>query len=75
MSQFSGSSFNSGFNNGFASGTTPGFVGFGSSPSGFNTNFGTGFNNLVSSVAQNFGFVNTPLGTIGTVGGVPVVSR
>jgi hypothetical protein len=75
LSQFSGSSFNSGFNNGFASGSTPGFVGFGTSPSDFNSNFGTGFNNLVSSVTQNSGFVNTPLGTIGNVGGVPVVSK
>jgi hypothetical protein len=74
-SQFSGSSFNSGFNSGFASGTSPGFVGFGVSPSSFDTSFGTGFNNLVSAVSQNFGFVNTPLGITGTVGGVPVQSR
>jgi len=74
-SQFSGTSFNTGFNNGFATGTTPGFVGFGQAPSGFNANFGIGFNNLVSSVNQGLGFVNTPLGTTGTVGGVPVQSE
>ena len=74
-SQFSGSSFSSGFNNGFAADTTVGFVGFGVAPSVFDADFSTGFNNTVSSVIQSLGFVNTPLGTTGTVGGVPVQSR
>ncbi len=72
-----GTSFNSGFNNGFAAAgaTTPGFVGFGVAPTSFDTNFGTGFSNAVSSVISGLGFVNTPLGTTGTEGGVPVQSR
>jgi hypothetical protein len=53
---FTGSAFFNGFNNGFATGTTPGFIGFGMAPTAFNTNFGTGFNNAVSSFNQNLGF-------------------
>jgi hypothetical protein len=75
--QLSGTGFNSGFNNGFltTANTNPGFVGFGVAPTTFNTNFGTGFNNAVTSTIQGMGLVNTPLGTIGFVGGVPVESR
>ena len=74
-SQFTGSSFDSGFNNGFVSGPTPGFVGFGSAPSVFNTNFGTGFNNTVSTVSQGLGFTTPSLGVTGTAGGVTFQSR
>jgi hypothetical protein len=74
-SQFTASNFDSGFNDGFTSGTNTGFVGFGTAPTDFNTNFATGFDNLVSFATQSLGLVNTPLGTIGTVGGVPVESR
>jgi hypothetical protein len=71
-SLFSGSSFNNGFNNGFATGTNIGFIGFGQAPSAFNTNFGTGFNNLVSTLNQNMGF-NTfnPAFTSGGFGVTP----
>ena len=55
-SPFTGSSFFNGFNSGFATGTTPGFIGFGVAPTGFNTNFGTGFNGSVSTFNQNLGF-------------------
>lgn len=55
---FTASSFNSGFNNGFlASGS--GFPGFGVAPSAFSPTFGTGFNGLVTSMNQPFGF-NAP---------------
>jgi hypothetical protein len=54
-SQFIGSSFNNGFNNGFAT-TGNGFIGFGTAPSGFNIDFGTGFNDLVSAANTSFGF-------------------
>ncbi len=74
-SQFSGSSFNSGFNNGFATGTNTGFIGFGQAPADFNTNFGTGFSNLVSTVDQNLDISTPSLGTQTTEGGVPVQSR
>ena len=74
-SQFSGSSFNSGFNNGFATGTNTGFIGFGQAPADFNTNFGTGFSNLVSTVDQSIDISTPSLGTQTTVGGVPVQSR
>ncbi len=47
------STFNSGFNNGFATGTNTGFVGFGTAPTTFNTNFGTGFDNFVATENQN----------------------
>ena len=67
-SQFSTSSFASGFNNGFASDTNSGFTGFGAAPSAFNTNFGTGFNNTVTSVTQSMGFGATGF----TGGGVPI---
>jgi hypothetical protein len=66
---FTSSLFNSGFNNGFATGTNTGFIGFGVAPTTFNTNFGTGFNNLVSTVNQNMSFVPTiPLSSLGTLG-------
>jgi hypothetical protein len=55
-SAFTGNTFFNGFNNGFATGTTPGFIGFGTAPTGFNTNFGTGFNNSVSSFNTSVGF-------------------
>jgi len=52
---FTSTNFNSGFNNGFlASGS--GFPGFGIAPTGFNSQFGTGFNNFVSSMNSPFGF-------------------
>jgi hypothetical protein len=71
-SAFSASNFDSGFNNGFVTTTgTTGFTGFGQAPTSFNSNFSTGFNNLVTTVNTT----NTPLGTITTVGGVPVESR
>ncbi len=69
-SLFSGSSFNNGFNNGFATGTNIGFIGFGQAPSAFNTNFGTGFNNLVSTVNQNMGF--SPVNPVFSSGGTGV---
>jgi hypothetical protein len=56
---FTGNSFFNGFNNGFGSG----FIGFGQSPTGFNSNFGTGFNNLVGNAVSNFGFTLPTLGT------------
>jgi hypothetical protein len=77
-SQFTGSSFNSGFNNGFATGTNSGFVGFGVAPttSVFNTNFGTGFNQMVSTITQDVGLgvggtnlTGNSGTTIGTPGG------
>jgi hypothetical protein len=74
-SQFIGSSFNSGFNSGFTADGTSGFVGFCSAPSVFNTNFGTGFRNMVSSVSQGLGLTNTLHGTTGTADGVTFQSR
>ena len=68
-SPFNSSDFNSGFNNGFTTGTGSGFTGFGQAPTNFNTNFGTGFNNLVSTVNQGLGLLGT---TDTSVGGVPV---
>ncbi|MDG3003625.1 hypothetical protein [Paludisphaera mucosa] len=65
-SQFSGSTFNNGFNNGFAT-TGTGFPGFGTAPSGFNTNFGTGFNGLIGNLNQQAGIT---LPTIGAGTGV-----
>jgi hypothetical protein len=41
----------------------------------FNTNFGTGFNDTVSSVSQGLGFSNVFLGTMGTAGGVAWLSQ
>jgi len=78
-SQFTGSSFNGGFNNGFAT-TGTGFPGFGTAPTGFNSGFGTGFNNLVNTLNTQFGFTQPTIGvgsgtgttgggTTGTVGG------
>jgi hypothetical protein len=55
-SDFTGSNFAGGFNNGFATAPATGFIGFGQAPAGFNTNFGTGFNNLVSGMNTGFGF-------------------
>jgi hypothetical protein len=55
-SAFTGNTFFDGFNNGFATGTTPGFIGFGTAPTSFNTNFGTGFNNMVSNFNTSVGF-------------------
>jgi hypothetical protein len=70
-SQFTGSSFNSGFNNGFATGTNSGFVGFGTAPTTtvFNTNFGTGFNQMVSTLTQNVGLGINGMNTTGNTGG------
>jgi hypothetical protein len=56
-SAFTGNTFFNGFNNGFATGTTPGFIGFGTAPTRFNTNFGTGFNNMVSNFNSSVGFL------------------
>jgi len=53
---FTGSSFFNGFNNGFATGTNTGFIGFGMTPTAFNTSFGTGFNNSVTSFNTGLGF-------------------
>ena len=61
---YTGGSFNGGFNNGFATGTTSGYIGFGMAPTTFNTNFGTGFNNFISTYNQNLG-----LGSLGSVTG------
>src|SRR6516225_49408 len=69
-SLFSGSSFNNGFNDGFATGTNIGFIGFGQAPSAFNTNFGTGFNNFVTTVNQHLGF--NPAVDSGGTGVTPV---
>ena len=55
-SAYTDSTFFNGFNNGFATGTNPSFIGFGMAPTAFNTNFGTGFNNFISTVNQNNGF-------------------
>ncbi len=68
-SQFAGSSFNNGFNNGFIQ-SGSGFPGFGTAPSGFNTQFGTGFNNLVGSMNQQFGLTLPSFGTGTGVGGL-----
>jgi hypothetical protein len=74
-SQFTTSSFNSGFNNGFVTGTGTGFIAFGQAPTSFNTDFGTGFDAVVSDTNIGAGFTTTPLGLIGTVGGVPIQNR
>jgi hypothetical protein len=76
-SAFTGNTFFNGFNNGFATGTTPGFIGFGTAPTGFNTNFGTGFNNSISSFNTSVGFQPgstgvLPGGFIPGPGGQPV---
>jgi len=63
-SAFTGNNFFEGFNNGFTTGTTPGFIGFGTAPTGFNANFGTGFNNMVSNFNTNFGFQPGSTGTL-----------
>jgi len=57
--------------NGFSDGFGSGFMGFGTAPTTFNTNFGTGFNNIVTTTNFGNGFnvptVNTlPTGVIGT---------
>ncbi|MHB1557370.1 MAG: hypothetical protein ACYC61_07810 [Isosphaeraceae bacterium] len=51
------SSYYNGFNNGFSSGTTPGFIGFGMAPTTFNTSFGTGFNNYISTFNERVGLI------------------
>jgi hypothetical protein len=56
-STFSASTFDSGFNNGFASDT--GFIGFGTAPVAYDTNFGTGFNGSVASLNTSAGLVNS----------------
>ncbi len=76
-SAFTGNTFFNGFNNGFATGTTPGFIGFGMAPTAFNTNFGTGFNNFVTSFNQNMGLAGTtgsllPSTVINSPSGTPV---
>jgi hypothetical protein len=79
--QFNTNSFANGFNNGFVSNNVGfvsnnvGFVGFGVAPTQMNQNFSTGFNNFVSTANEGAGFSTTPLGTIGFVGGVPVMSQ
>ncbi len=71
-SQFTASSFNSGFNNGFATGTNFGFMGFGTAPATFNTNFGSGFDNMVATVTQSMGLPSYHFPGIQTGdGGVP----
>ena len=47
------------FGNGYLGGFGTGFPGFGTPTTSFNTNFGTGFNNFISSVNTTFGF-NVP---------------
>ena len=75
LSNFTGSSFNSGFNNGFATGTNTGFIGFGAAPTTtiYNTNYGTGFDQMVSSITQTVGLgingMNATGTTTGTIGG------
>lgn len=64
-SQLTGSSFN----NGFAS-TGTGFPGFGTAPTGFNNDFGTGFNNLITSVNGLAGLRLPSFTGIGTVTGI-----
>src|SRR5262249_14751757 len=56
-SAFTGNTFFNGFDNGFATGTTPGFIGFGTAPTGFNTNFAPGFNSAVSNFNTSVGFL------------------
>jgi len=64
-SQFNTPLFNNGFNNGFVT-TGSGFPGFGTAPTGFNTAFGTGFNNFVGTLNQQFGLTQPSFGTIGS---------
>ena len=54
----------------FISHTSPGFVGFGSAPSAFNTNFGTGINNPAPPVTHHL-----YLGMLSTSGGVQFILR
>jgi hypothetical protein len=71
---FTGNDFFGGFNGGFGTG----IPGFGTAPTAFNTNFGTGFGNLIGTLNPTFGF-NIPtdltglgfpfLGTTGVGGG------
>jgi hypothetical protein len=68
-----GSNFmSSTFQNGFLGGFGSGFTGFGSAPTTLNTNFGTGFNNFVSTGNTSMGFI-TPAVTVGTGTGTGVV--
>jgi hypothetical protein len=60
---FTASTFQSGFLGGFGTG----FPGFGVAPTTFNTQFGTGFNNFVSTVNPSLGF------TVPTVGGLTTI--
>jgi len=67
-SNFTGNNFFNGFNSGFG-GT--GLAGFGTAPTGFNTNFGTGYNSLITGVSNPLigtGFNNTTPG-FGSGGG------
>jgi hypothetical protein len=61
--------------NGFLNGFGSGFTGFGVAPTDFNTNFGTGFNNLVNSTNTSFGFTmpTTPDTQVITGGGPGIV--
>ncbi len=69
-SQFTQTGYDSGFNNGFATAAAyPGYIGFGAAPTDFNTNFGTGFNNMVATITQNVGLSN-PANSANTGGGV-----
>ena len=64
-SQFTGTNFNSGFLGGFG-GTFPGF---GLAPeTGFNNNFGLGFNNMIGTGLTGFGFGQGSSGGLGTGG-------
>ena len=58
-SQFTETGYYSGFNNGFATAAAyPGYVGFGAAPTYFNTSYGTGFNDMVTTITQNVGLSN-----------------
>ncbi len=60
------------FQSGFLGGFGSGFTGFGTAPTTLNTNFGTGFNNFVSTTNSSMGFITPPVnvgtGVVGTVG-------
>ncbi len=74
-SPYINSSYYNGFNNGFSSGTTPGFIGFGSAPTTFNSSFGTGFNNFISAFNQNIGLIQQTNPLTGTNTGGSIIAN
>ncbi len=58
-----GNSYYNGFNGGYSTGANPGYIGFGMAPSAFNTSFGNGFNNFVSTYNTGLGFNGVGLGS------------